>query len=55
MIVEEFCENLKVVSSDFLMMKNTNAPCLFETLPMKLIYCESFNLACLLKSIATDV
>ena len=46
MIVTEFCEKLKVVSSDLSIMKNIVAPCLFQSLPIKLICCESFNLAC---------
>ena len=55
MIVTEFCEKLKVVSSDFLMMKNIVAPVVFKSLPMKLICCGSFNLVCLLKSIAINL
>ena len=55
MIVAEFCEKLKVVFSDFSMMKNTVAPSLFESLPIKLIGCRSFNLVCLFKSIAINV
>ena len=52
MIVAEFCEKLKVVSSDFSMMKNIVAPRVFKILPIKLICCGSFNLVSLLKSIA---
>ena len=56
MIVREFCENLKVVSSDFLMMKNIAAPLAwFSSFPIKLIRCGSFNLVCLLKSIAISL
>ena len=55
MIVTEFCEKLKVVSSDFSMMKNTVAPRVFESLPIKPICCGSFNLVCLLKSIAINL
>ena len=51
MIVAEFCEKLKVVSFDFSMMKNIVAP----SLPIKPICCESFNLICLLKSIAISL
>ena len=51
MIVAEFCEKLKVVSFDFSMMKNIVAP----SLPIKRICCESFNLICLLKSIAISL
>ena len=52
MIVAEFCEKLKLVSSDFLIMKNSVAPRVFKILPIKLIWCGSFNLVSLLKSIA---
>ena len=55
MIVTEFCEKLKVVSSDFSMMKNIVAPCVFKSLPVKLICCGSFHLVCLLKSIAINL
>ena len=55
MIVTEFCEKLKVVSSDFSMIKNIVAPVFFEIFPIKLISCESFNLVCLLKSIAINL
>ena len=55
MIVTEFCEMLKVVSSDFLMMKNTVAPRVFKSLPIELNCCGSFILVCLLKSIAIDL
>ena len=51
-IVTEFCEKLKVVSSDFSMMKNIVATVFFKCFPIKLICCESFNLVCLLKSVA---
>ena len=54
MIVTEFCEKLKAVSSDFSMMKNIVAPEFFKTFPIKLICCGSFNLVCLLKSIAIN-
>ena len=54
LIVAEFCEKLKAVSSDFLMMKKVFAPRVFKSLPIKLICCESFNLVCLLKSIAIN-
>ena len=55
MIVTEFCEKLKVVSSDFSVMKNIVPPRVFESLPIKLIYCGSFNLVCLLKSVAINL
>ena len=50
MIVTEFCEKLKVVSSDFSVMKNVVALCVFKSLLIKLICWGSFNLVCLLKS-----
>ena len=55
MIVTEFCEKLKIVSSDFSRTKNIVAPRVFESLPRKLICCGSFNLVCLLKSIAINL
>ena len=55
MIVTEFCEKLRVVSSDFSMMKNIVAPPVAKSLPIKLICCGSFNLVCLLKSIAISL
>ena len=55
MIVAEFCETLKVVSSDFLIMRNTVAPVFFKSFSIKLIYCGSFNLVCLLKSVAINL
>ena len=55
MIVTEFCEKLKVVSSDFSMTKNIVAPRGVKSLPIKLICCGSFNLVCLLKSIAISL
>ena len=55
MIVTEFSEKLKVVSSDFPMMKNIVPPCLFKSLPITLICCGSFNLVCLLKSVAINL
>ena len=51
----EFCEKLKVVSSDFSMTKNIVAPSYFSSFPTKLICCGSFNLVCLLKSIAINL
>ena len=50
----EFCEKLKVVFSDFSIIKNVVAPSIFESLPTKLISSVSFNLVCLLKSIAIN-
>ena len=55
MIVAEFCEKLKVVSSDFSMMKNIVAPVFFKSFPIKLICCGSFNLVYLLKSVAINL
>ena len=54
MIVAEGCKKLKVVSSDFSIIKNIVAPNIFESLPIKLICCGPFNLVCLLKSIAIN-
>ena len=54
MIVTEFCEKLRVVFSDFSMMKNVVAASSFSSFPMKLICCGSFNLVSLLKSIAIN-
>ena len=51
----EFCEKLEVVSSDFSVIKNIVAPGVFKTLPIQLICCGSFNLVCLLKSIAINL
>ena len=51
-IVTKFCEKLKVVSSYFSMIKNIVNPVFFGSFPIKLICCGSFNLVCLLKSIA---
>ena len=51
--VAEFCEKLKVVFSDFPIMKNFVALWFwFSSFPIKLICCGSFNLVYLLKSIA---
>ena len=53
MILTEFCENSKVVSSDFLMMKNIVALS-SSSLPTTLICCFKLgfpNSICLLKSI----
>ena len=55
MIVTEFSEKLKVVSSDVSMMKNIVAPVFLRSVPIKLICCGSFNLVCLLKSIAINL
>ena len=55
MIVTEFCEKLKVVSSDFSIIKNIVAPLSLSSFPIKLICCGSFNLVCLLKSIAISL
>ena len=54
-IVTEFCEKLKVVSSDLSMIKNIVAPVFLECFPIKLICCQSFNLVCLLRSIAISL
>ena len=55
MIVAEFCEKLKVVSSNFSMMKSNAVPSSFLSFPIKLICCGSFNLVYLLKSIAINL
>ena len=56
MIVTEFCEKLKVFSSDFSMIKNIVAPLFwFSSFPIKLICYGSFNFVCLLKSIAINL
>ena len=55
MIVTEFCEELKVISSDFSMMKNIVTQRVSKSLPIKLICCGPLNLVCLLKSIAINV
>ena len=47
----EFCEKLKVVSSDFSMIKNIVAPVFFESFPIKLICCGSSDLVCLLNQL----
>ena len=52
MIVAEFYEKLKVVSSDFLMTKDIVVPLTSLSFPIKLICCGSVNLVCLIKSIA---
>ena len=54
-IVTEFCEKLKVVSSDLSMIKNIVALVFLESLTIKLICCGSFNLVCLLRSIAISL
>ena len=54
MMLTEFCENSKVVSSDFSMMKNIVAPSSLSSLSIKLIYCYKSgfsNSVCLLKFI----
>ena len=51
-IATEFCEKLKVVSSDFSIMKNIVASVFLKSLSIKLICCGSFNLVCLLRLIA---
>ena len=57
MILTKFCENSKVVSSDFSMMKKIVAVS-SSNLPIKLIYCfksEFPNSISLLKSIAISL
>ena len=54
-IVTVFCEKLKVVSSDFSIIKNIVAPVFLKSLTIKLICCGSFNLVCLLRSIAINL
>ena len=58
MMLTEFCENLKVVSSDFSVMENTVAPSSLSNLPINIISCFKsgfFNSICLLKSIAISL
>ena len=55
-IVTEFCEKLKVASSDFSVTNNIVASwSWFSSFPLKLIYCGSFNLVCLLRSNAINL
>ena len=54
-IITEVCIKLKVVSSDFSIMKNIVAPVFLKSLPIKLVCCGSFNFVCLLKSIAINL
>ena len=57
MILTEFCEKLKVFSSDFSMIKNTVAS-LSSSLPIRLICCfksEFSNSIYLLKSTAINL
>ena len=54
-IVTEFCIKSKVVSSEFSIMKNIVAPVFLKSLPIELVCCGSFNLVCLLKSIAINL
>ena len=54
-IVTKFCEKLKVDASDFSIIKNIVAPVFLKSFPIKLICCGSFNLVCLLKSIAINL
>ena len=56
--VAEFCENSKVISWDFQMMKNIVVLLFISSLPIKLICCfkSGFsNSICLLKSIAINL
>ena len=55
MIVAGFCEKLKVVSSDFSMMKNIVVPLASSNFPIKLICCGSFNSVYLPESIAINL
>ena len=55
MIVTEFCEKLKVVSSDISGINNIFVPLSSLSFPIKLICCGSFNLVCFLKSIAFNL
>ena len=58
MMLRAFCEKLKVVSSDFSIMKNIVTPLSFSSLPIKLICCfkSGFsNSTYLLKSIAISL
>ena len=54
-IVTEFREKLKVVSSNFSIIKNIIAPVFFTSFPIKLICYGSFILVCLLRSIAINL
>ena len=51
----EFCEKLKVVSSDLSMIENIVAPVFLKRFPIKLICCGSFNLVCLVRLIAISL
>ena len=53
--VTEFCVKLKVVRSDFSIIKSIVAPVFLKSLPIKLIFCGSFSLVCLLRSIAINL
>ena len=58
MILTEFCKKLKVVSSDFSMMKNIVAPLSSSSLPIKLICyfkSEFSNSIYLRKSVAVSL
>ena len=54
-IAAEFCEKLKVISFYFSIIKNIVAPLSLSRFPIKLICQGSFNLVCLLKSIAINL
>ena len=51
----EFYKKLKVVSSDFSIIKNIVVPVFLKSFPIKLICYGSCNLVCLLKSIAINL
>ena len=58
MMLTEFCGKLKVISSDFSMIKNIVAPSSLSSLPIKLICYLSSGFSssiCLLKSIAISL
>ena len=57
MMLAEFCENSKVVSSNFSIIKNIVGPSSSSSLPKKIVFCfksEFSNSVCLLKSIANS-
>ena len=52
---QNFVKKLKAVFSVFSITKNIVVPRLFKSLPVKPIYYISFNLFCLLKSLAINL
>ena len=51
----EFYKKLKAVSSTFSIIKNIVAQVFLKGFPIKLICCGSFNLVCLLTSVASNL